>query len=118
VTDPAHGGCLISRKPRFSSADEWKCYQKGELRLGWVGTLYDSPEDYDAVEFGIQLYQAHPVNLTVDQFKQFLSAHSNMLRSFDHPDPDQEPANVEQLRKEHPYKWGTFNGRKGPRLSG
>jgi RHS repeat-associated protein len=117
VTDPAHEDCLIPRNPRWTCTDDERCWKKGQLRLEWVGTRFDSPEDFQAVEFGIQLYEAHPVSLTDDQFKHFLSAHSNMLRSFVHPDPDQEPANIDELRRSWPYKWGTFNGPEGPRLS-
>jgi RHS repeat-associated protein len=118
VTDPSHKSCLIPRNPRWPCTDDEKCWRKGELRLEWVGTLFDSPEDFDAVEFGVQLYEAHPVNLTVDQFKQFLSTHSHMLRSSVHPDPGQEPANIDELRRNWPYQWGMFNGPLGPRLSG
>jgi RHS repeat-associated protein len=118
VTDPGRKGCLIPSNPRWPCTDDERCLRKGELRVESVGTLLDSPEDYNAVEFGIQLYEAHPVNLTVPQFSHFLSTHARMLRSFVHPDPDKEPPNIEELRGKWPYKWGTFNGRLGPRLSG
>jgi hypothetical protein len=118
VKAPGENGCLIPRNPRWPCTDDERCLKKGgEVKAEWTATAFDSPEDYLAVEFGIQLYEAHPVNLTVDQFSHFLSTHARMLKSYDNPNPDQEPPN-DALREDWPYEWGYFNGPLGPRFSG
>ncbi len=73
----------------------------------WEDFGYDDPEDWNSVEFGIQLYERHPVGLTLGQFRRFLSAHGWMLRLYEEP-----PAVVEPLpaQEDWPYWRGYFNG--------
>ena len=105
ITDPAHqrtgeANCLVPRIPD-------RMCPKLYLNPRWKTTLYDDPRDYSSVQFGIQLYEQHPIGLTVDQFRAFLSTHSAMLRLSMVPMPSDAG---EYRNEDSPYRRGYFNG--------
>jgi len=110
ITDQVHkergdATCLVPRIPD----DVCPSLLQGYLNPDWRGTLYDSPDDWWSVEFGIQLWDQHPVGLTLDQFRSFLATHSGLLAG----SRRSQPSDVGQYRDPQdawPYPTGHFNG--------
>ncbi|NMC34701.1 MAG: hypothetical protein GYA36_19940 [Veillonellaceae bacterium] len=49
----------------------------------WANTYYDDPLDYQAVEFGIRLYETNKENMSFQQFQTFLTRNRTMLTKGD-----------------------------------
>ncbi|HUW94651.1 MAG TPA: polymorphic toxin type 44 domain-containing protein [Anaerolineae bacterium] len=110
ITDLAHkeGGeatCLIPGIPDGACPSLLEVYLNPE----WQSTLYDNPPDWGSVEFGVQLWEQHPVGLTLDQLASFLSDHMGMLAG----SVQRAPSNAGEYRDPQrlwPYRRGYFNG--------
>jgi RHS repeat-associated protein len=110
ITDRAHkesgeAACLIPGIPDVACASLLQVYLNPE----WQSTLYDNPEDWQSVEFGVQLWEQHPVGLTLDDFRMFLSAHAGMLAGSVHRAPS-DAGEYHPSGNPWPYWRGYFNG--------
>jgi len=84
VTDPAHKDRGESWCPkvciRYVNGSD-NCQEFGSYFFNpeWAKTFYDDPLDYQAVEFGVQLFETTKGNLSYEAFKIFLTSNRLML---------------------------------------
>ena len=87
VTDPAHSdrgeACCpqvcrvgVTGNIPYALCVRLGCYY---FNPDWALTLFDDPQDWQTVEFGVKLYDTYRENLTFDQFQSFLASHGNQL---------------------------------------
>lgn len=115
VTDPAHlqrsiFGYQVKIDPPFCpegpAGETCRKYTCPYVNWLWIGSGFDEPRDYNAVETGIQLYDAYGVNITFSELIDGLTARGQML---DHSGA--QPAwNWQNPRGGWPYAVGRFNG--------
>jgi hypothetical protein len=114
VTDPAHGdrgeACCpqvcrvgVGGNIPYALCVRLGCYY---FNPAWAPTLFDDPQDWQNVEFGVKLYDAYHENLTFDQFQSFLASYGNQLT----PAADIPEWNWVNPRGGWPYNLGRFDG--------
>jgi hypothetical protein len=82
------------------------CFQIGcfHLELDELQTLFDDPQDYATIDFGIRMYNTYGRSLSYSQFQDYLATYSNELTP--------APSISEQgfTNPNWPYRVGYFNG--------
>jgi RHS repeat-associated protein len=122
-----HGGAGIAeiRDPAHVEAGEACC--PVYCRFGWIGpvpyavciplgcyyvnpawwrTAFDEPGDWQNVEFGVQLYDTHKAQMTLEQFEDFLATNGSMLT----PAPTTPTWYWVNSQERWPYEVGHFAG--------
>jgi RHS repeat-associated protein len=97
--------CLIS-PPGMGIPPLPYCFQIGcfHLELDELQTLFDDPQDYATIDFGIRMYNTYGRSLSYSQFQDYLATYSNELTP--------APSISEQgfTNPNWPYRVGYFNG--------
>ena len=95
-----HGGASIAQIRDYMVGED------PDVTIGGPETLFDTSDDFHAVEFGIQLYEKHGPDVTIAEFNA-------MLVSYGHRDKlalSEPPAPSEPRTHDWPYWPGYFNG--------
>ncbi|MEJ5203473.1 MAG: RHS repeat-associated core domain-containing protein [Anaerolineales bacterium] len=114
ITDPAHANqgesccpeiCMVGHvgPVLFEYCKNIGCYY---INPEWFSGLFDDPDDFDSVEFGVKLFNTHGSNPTFTQFESFLASHVSELTKAPYI-PDWKWINP---RSGWPYQVGRFDG--------